>query len=342
MSDLVTPGPIETEAQLIDQMTTPTPEVEAAVSQLGGDILILGIAGKMGPTLGELLVRAGARKVIGVSRFSDPDARQDLEDRGIETIKADLLDEAALASLPDAPYVYQMAGHKFGSTGAESLTWAMNTLLPAQVVQRYRDSRIVYVSSGNVYKFAAVDGGGANEDDPVEPIGEYAQSRLGGERVAAHQADRLGTPLATIRLFYATELRYGIVLDIGQKVAAGEPIDLAMGYVNQLWQGDANAYLCRCFPFCSSPATTLNMTGRDVLSVRSIAEQLGELLSIEPTFVGEEASTALLGNAGRMLDELGEPTIGIDQMTNWVAGWLKTGGRTLGKPTKFESRTGKF
>ena len=333
---------LETEAQLIDQMTTPTPEVEAAVRALDGDILILGIAGKMGPTLGELLVRAGAKRVIGVSRFSDPDARQDLEDRGIETIKADLLDEQALLDLPDAPYVYQMAGHKFGSTGNEPLTWAMNTLLPAQVVSRYRDSSIVYVSSGNVYKFAPVDGCGASEADEVEPIGEYAQSRLGGERVAAHTADRLGAKLAIIRLFYATELRYGIALDIGQKVAAGEPIDLTMGYVNQLWQGDANEYLCRCFPFCTSPTQTLNMTGREVLSVKSIAESIGQTLSIDPTFVGKEAPTALLGNSSKMLDALGEPRIGIEQITAWVAGWLKAGGRTLGKPTKFESRTGKF
>lgn len=342
MSDVSTLERIETEAQLIDQMTTPTTEVEAAVRLLDGDIVILGIAGKMGPTLGELLVRAGAKRVIGVSRFSDPASRQDIEDRGIETVRADLLDEGALADLPDAPYVYQMAGHKFGSTGHESLTWAMNTLLPAQVVSRYRDSRIVYVSSGNVYEFAPTDGPGATETDAVEPIGEYAQSRLGGERVAAHQAARFDTKLAIIRLFYATELRYGIVLDIGQKVAAGEPIDLTMGHVNQLWQGDANAYLARSFPLCESPARTLNMTGREVLSVRSIAKSLGEALSIEPVFVGEEASTALLGDASRMIDTLGEPRVGIDLIIAWVAGWLASGGRTLGKPTKFESRTGKF
>lgn len=333
---------IETEAQLIDQMTTPTPEVEAAVRELDGDIVILGIAGKMGPTLGELLVRAGANRVIGVSRFSDPVSRQDLEDRGIETVKADLLDDDALAALPDAPYVYQMAGHKFGSTGNPTLTWGMNTLLPARVVSRYRDAKIVYVSSGNVYAFAPTDGNGATETDPVEPIGEYAQSRLGGERVAAHEADRLGAKLAIIRLFYATELRYGIVLDIGQKVAAGEPIDLAMGHVNQLWQGDANGYLCRCFPFCSSPTTTLNMTGREVVPVRTIAERIGRALSIEPVFTGTEAPTALLGDASRMLDTLGDPRVGIDQIIAWVAGWLEAGGRTLGKPTKFESRTGKF
>jgi len=334
--------PIETEEQLIDQMTTPTPEVESAVRSLDGDVVILGIAGKMGPTLGELLVRAGANRVIGVSRFSDPASRQDLEDRGIETVKADLLDDRAMQELPDAPFVYQMAGQKFGSTGNESLTWTMNTLLPAKVVSRYRDSRIVYVSSGNVYKFASTDGGGSTETDPVEPIGEYAQSRLGGERVAAYQASIYDTRLAIIRLFYATELRYGIVLDIGQKVIAQKPIDLTMGYVNQLWQGDANAFLARSFPFCESPARTLNMTGQEVISVRAIAEALGEALSVEPRFVGECARTALLGDASPMIDALGEPPVGIDQIIVWVASWLMSGGKTLGKPTKFESRTGKF
>jgi nucleoside-diphosphate-sugar epimerase len=342
VSDTRTFGPIETEEQLIDQMTTPTPEVEAAVQSLDGDILILGIAGKMGPTLGELLVRAEANRVIGVSRFSDPASRQDLEDRGIETIKADLLDDRAIQELPDAPFVYQMAGYKFGSTGNESLTWAMNTLLPANVVSRYRDSRIVYVSSGNVYKFASTGGTGSTETDPVEPIGEYAQSRLGGERVAAYQASLYDTRLSIIRLFYATELRYGIVLDIGQKVLAQEPIDLTMGYVNQLWQGDANAFLARSFPFCESPARTLNMTGRGVIPVRAIAEALGEALSVAPMFVGECAPTALLGDASPMIDALGEPPVGIDQIIAWVASWLVSGGKTLGKPTKFESRTGKF
>ncbi len=335
-------APLETEEQLVAQMTTPTPEVEAAVRELGGDILILGIAGKMGPSLGELLLKAGAKRVIGVSRFSNPDSRQDLEDRGIDTVQADLLDETALAGLPDAPYVYQMAGHKFGATGNEPLTWAMNTLLPAQVVSRYRNSRIVYVSSGNVYKYASTDGAGATETDPVEPIGEYAESRLGGERVATHQADRFGTKLVIFRLFYATELRYGIVLDIGQKVSKGEPIDLTMGHVNQLWQGDANGYLARSFPLCESPAQTLNMTGREVISVRSIAESLGEALSRPPVFEGEEAPTALLGDASRLTDVLGEPRIRIDQIIAWVAGWLAGGGRTLGKPTQFESRTGNF
>ncbi len=332
---------IETEAQLIDQMTTPSPEVKAAVRALDGDIAILGISGKMGPTLGELLVRAGASRIIGVSRFSDPDAQADLEARGIETRKADLLDDETLNALPDVPYVYLMAGHKFGSTGNESLTWAMNALLPAKVMKRYPAAKVVYVSSGNVYRFTPVDRG-AIETDPVDPIGEYAQSRLGGERVAEHLSASQGTDLAIIRLFYATELRYGILLDIGQRVLADETIDLSMGYVNQIWQGDANAYLARSFPLCGTPARIWNMTGAEILSVRDMAEQFGARLGRKPKFAGEEEPTALLGDASAMLDRLGPPKVGLDEMVTWVAGWLERDGRTLGKPTKYESRSGRF
>ncbi len=332
---------IETEAQLIDQMTTPSPEVAEAVGSLDGDVAILGISGKMGPTLGELLVRAGASRVIGVSRFSDSQAQADLDARGIETIKADLLDDEALGALPDVPYIYLMAGHKFGSTGNESLTWAMNTLLPAKVMKRFSKSKVVYVSSGNVYRFSAV-GRGSFEGDPVEPIGEYAQSRLGGERVAEHLSSSQGTELAIIRLFYATELRYGILLDIGQRVLAGEEIDLSMGYVNQIWQGDANAYLARAFPLCGTPACIWNMTGPEILSVKELAIQFGRRLGREPRFVGEEADTALLGDASALVSRLGTPGIGVDEMMTWVADWLERGGRTLGKPTKYESRSGRF
>ena len=218
----------------------------------------------------------------------------------------------------------------------------MNTLLPARVVSRYSNSKIVYVSSGNVYQFAQTTGAGSAETDEVEPIGEYAQSRLGGERVAAFEADRLGTELAIVRLFYATELRYGIVLDIGQKVAAGEPVDLTMGYVNQIWQGDANAYLARALPLSTSPPAILNMTGPDVISVREIALALGERLGVDPVFEGEESSTALLGDSSRLFELLGPPATQLIQIVDWVAEWVKMGGRSLGKPTKYESRSGTF
>lgn len=332
---------IETEAQLIDQMTTPSPEVEAAVRALDGDVAILGISGKMGPTLGELLVRAGAGRVIGVSRFSDPGARSGLEARGIETHQADLLEDDALASLPDVPYVYLMAGHKFGATGNEPLTWAINTLLPAKVLRRFAGSKVIYVSSGNVYRFAAVDRA-STESDPVDPVGEYAQSRLGGERLAEHLSASQKTKLAIIRLFYATELRYGILLDIGQRVLNDEAIDLSMGFCSQIWQGDANAYLARAFPLCGSPCRIWNLTGPDTLSVRALAESFGERFGRAPMFVGENEPTALLGDASALISELGPPKVGVETMVAWMADWLLRGGRTLGKPTKYESRTGRF
>lgn len=223
---------IASEAELIDQMTTPTPEVEAAVDRLDGEILLLGVGGKMGPSLAELLVRAGARQVLGVSRFSDPAQRRYLEDVGVETIACDLLDPGALKQLPDARNIFLLAGFKFGATGNEDTTWAMNTWLPGRVLERYADARIIYVSSGNVYAYADYRGPGAAEDGALDPVGEYAQSRLGGERVASYAARVQGTPLLIVRLFYATELRYGIVHDIAWKVWTREPIDLAMGLIN--------------------------------------------------------------------------------------------------------------
>ena len=336
------PPLIDSEEALVEVMTRPSPEVEAAVRTAAGDILILGVAGKMGPTLAELLVRSGARRVIGVSRFSDASAQAHLQRVGVHTIQADLLDEAALDSLPDAACVYLMAGFKFGATGNESLTWAMNAYLPPRVIARYRDARIVYVSSGNVCAYVPVDGRGADEEAALDPVGEYAQSRLGGERLATWMAQRVGAELFIARLFYATELRYGIVHDIAHKVRARIPIDLAMGHVNQIWQGDANAYLARALPLCTDPATALNMTGGDVLSVRELARTLGEKLGVDPVFEGAESDTALLGDASALFERLGPPPTPIADVVEWVAHWVETGGSSLGKPTKYDSRTGSF
>jgi len=333
---------LDTEAQLIEQMTTPSPQVREAVARLEGPVLILGAAGKMGPTLAELLVRAGARQVIGVSRFSDHWQRDYLSTIGVKTLQADLLDPQALASLPETPYIFMLAGFKFGASGDPSLTWAMNTYLPAQVVQRFPHARIIYVSSGNVYAYTPATGPGAGEEGEVGPVGEYAQSRLGGERLAQFMALRQGTPLAIVRLFYATELRYGILHDLAWKVWKEQPIDLGMGQVNQLWQGDANAYLCRLFPLCSSPAAVINMTGPQTLSVRQLALDLGAALGTEPLFTGEESPTALLGDASRLIAQFGPPAISIPQIIHWLAHWVKRGGPSLGKPTKYESRSGRF
>ena len=334
--------PIENETALVDRMTQPIPEVQDAVSGIDGEIMILGIAGKMGLTLGELLVRSGASGVIGVSRFSNPADRNYLEARGIRTVRCDLIDDDALRGLPDAGHIILLAGHKFGSTGNEPLTWAMNALLPGKVMQRFPDSRIVYVSSGNVYRFVSPDTGGSVESSPLDPIGEYAQSRLGGERLAAYYAERNGTPLAVIRLFYATELRYGVFLDIAQRVWIGQPIDLSMGYVNQIWQGDANAYLARSFPLCESPARVLNLTGPDLLGVRDVALKFGALMGRTPAFEGEERPTALLGDSRALFDLLGLPRTSSDEMMEWVAAWVIHGGPTLGKPTRYEARNGQF
>jgi nucleoside-diphosphate-sugar epimerase len=337
-----TVDPIGNETALIDRMTQPIPEVQEAVSGIGGEVMILGIAGKMGLTLGELLVRSGARGVIGVSRFSNPADRNYLEARGIRTVRCDLIDDNALRGLPDAGHIILLAGHKFGSTGNEPLTWAMNALLPGKVMQRFPDARIVYVSSGNVYRFVSPDTGGAVESSALDPIGEYAQSRLGGERLAAYYAERNDTPLAVIRLFYATELRYGVFLDIAQRVWSEQPIDLSMGYVNQIWQGDANAYLARSFPLCESPARVLNLTGPDLLHVRDVALKLGALMGREPAFAGEERPTALLGNSRALFDLMGLPRTSSDEMMEWVAAWVMNAGPTLGKPTKYEARNGQF
>ncbi len=333
---------ISTEEELISVMTEPSSDVITAISQIKGTIMLLGVSGKMGPTLAELLIRAGARHVIGVSRFSDSGQREYLDSLGVETIQCDLLDDQALRALPEIEHSFLLAGHKFGSTGNKPATWAMNALLPAKVIQRFPRSKIVYVSSGNVYRFTPASSGGSKEADPLEPIGEYAQSRLGGERLLQYYSTHRGTSVAILRLFYATELRYGIILDIAQKIKSRKPIDLTMGYINQIWQGDANSYLARCFPLCQSPAIILNLTGPEILSVREIAIELGGLMSIEPVFQGTESETALLGDASLMVSGFGPPSVLPSQIIRWVAHWVMNEMPTLNKPTKFEVRTGEF
>ena len=334
--------PIETEDALVERMTRPSEEVREALRQLNGPVLLLGAGGKMGPSLAELLVRGGAPRVIAVSRFSRGQERRYLEGIGVETISADLLDGGALAALPEAPFVFLLAGYKFGATGNEGATWGTNAWMPGQVVRRYSQSRIVYVSSGNVYAFAPAAGTGSGEDGDLGPVGEYAWSRLGGERVAAYWSARQGTPVAIARLFYATELRYGIIHDIAWKVWRREPVDLRMGHVNQIWQGDANAYLARLFPLCSSPPAVINITGPQVLAVRRIALDLGRELGVEPQFAGAEEESALLGDASGLVARLGPPAVSPQRIIRWMARWVRAGGSSLGKPTGYESRQGRF
>ena len=338
---------IKTEVQLESYLSEPTDEVIAAVAALEGDILILGVGGKMGPTLAKQAKRAIdhagiAKKVIGVSRFSTPGVQEGLHEAGIETITADLLSEDCLRNLPDTQNVILMAGRKFGSTGNESLTWAMNSYMPGRVAEKFQTSRLVVFSTGNVYPLTPVSHGGATESAPVAPIGEYAQSCLSRERICTYFSSRFGTPMAILRLNYAIDLRYGILLDIAEKVYAEEVISLQMGSVNVIWQGDANAIALRAFAHCQSPPLVLNVTGPETVSIRYLASCFSTLFNKPPRFEGEETATALLSNASRCHQLFGYPRISLGQMIEWVAEWVRIGGTTLRKPTHFEVRDGKF
>ncbi len=307
-----------------------------------GDLLILGAGGKMGPTLAMRARRASRGRVIAAARFSDSALHQRLEDAGIETVKTDLLEPGALASLPDVPNVIFMAAMKFGTTGAEHLTWAMNTFLPGLVAERYRLSKIVAFSTGNVYPLVPVGEGGAEESMAAAPVGEYAQSALGRERMFQYGSIKYGTRVVLLRLNYAIDLRYGVLLDIGRKVFEGSPVNLSMGFVNVIWQGDANSMCLRSFAHCQSPPLVLNITGPETVAVRDIARAFGERFEKQPMFEGVEADTALLNNCRRSVELFGRPKVSLDQMIEWVADWIASGGATLGKPTHFEARDGRF
>ena len=341
------PPLIKTEVQLASYLSEPTTEVVEEIAALEGDILILGVGGKMGPTLAKQAKRAVdaagvSKRVIGVSRFSTPGVREALHEDGIETIVANLLSEECLQNLPDTQNVILMAGRKFGSIDNESLTWAMNGYMPGRVAEKFRSSRLVVFSTGNVYPLTPVSHGGATENSPVGPIGEYAQSCLSRERICTYFSSQFGTPMAILRLNYAIDLRYGILLDIAKKVYAEEPISLQMGNVNVIWQGDANAIALRAFSHCQSPPLVLNVTGPETVSIRYLASCFGAIFNKSPHFAGEEASTALLSNASRCHQLFGYPRVSLGQMIEWVAEWVRIGGETLHKPTHFEVRDGKF
>lgn len=333
--------------QLEDLLSAPTPGVVEALGRLDGDILILGVGGKMGPTLARMARRAldqagSRREVIGVARFSEPGLETSLQQSGIRTIRADLLNPSQLAGLPDAPLVVYMAGMKFGSTGQEPKTWAVNALAPGLVGLRYPQSRIAAFSTGNVYGLTPVDRGGSKEDDQPQPCGEYAMSCLGRERILQSLSQDQGTPMVLLRLNYAIETRYGVLVDLARKVQARELIDLTVGAVNVIWQGDANAQTLQALEHAESPALILNLTGPEQLSVRQLAERFGELLGVPPVFRGTESPEALLSDASRARDLFGPPQVGVDRLVVWVADWVKRGGPFLDKPTKFEVADGKF
>jgi hypothetical protein len=338
---------ISSEQQLEDLLSEPSTADAGAMAEMDGDLMILGVAGKMGPSLARRARRACelaavSKRIIGVARFSEPGVRESLEAAGIETVTADLLAPGALSSLPDAPNVLYMAARKFGSTGAEHLTWAMNTLLPGLVAERYAVSRIVAFSTGNVYPLVPVASGGATEDVTPGPLGEYAQSALGRERIFEFFSRRNQTRIALLRLNYAIDLRYGVLLDIGEKVFARRPVSVTMGYVNVIWQGDANSIALRSFGLCQSPPAVLNLTGPETVKVREIARKFGERFGIEPVFESTEADTALLSDAARCHQIFGCPHVSIGEMIEWVADWIKMGGSNLSKPTHFETRDGRF
>jgi len=338
---------ISDEVQLEDLLSEPTPEVIAALGELKGDLLILGVGGKIGPSLARMAKRAseaaGARRrIIGVALFESEQARTDLEREGIESIHGDLLDRSFLEGLPDAPNVIFMAGMKFGSVKNLPLTWAINCYLPGLIAERFRRSRIVAFSTGCVYPLVPVHSGGSLESDPPQPVGEYAQSCLGRERMFEYASRTYGTRVTLVRLNYAVEMRYGVLVDIAQKVFAEEPIDLSMGHVNVIWQGDVNAMVLRSLLHCQSPATVLNVTGPETVAVRWLAHEFGSLFSKRPQFVNQESDTALLSNAARAFGLFGYPRVPLHVLIRWTADWIANGRPLLHKPTHFEVRNGKF
>jgi nucleoside-diphosphate-sugar epimerase len=338
---------IESTEQLEQLLSEPTEAVIETMRRLDGDIILVGVGGKIGPSLAEMAKRASdlagvKRRVIGVSRFSTRGDEAKLNACGVETIRCDLLDEDAVARLPAVPNVVYLAGLKFGSSHQAASTWAMNSYLPVVICRKFRSSRIVAYSTGTVYGLTDRADEGSKETDRPQPVGEYAMSCLGRERMFEYFSRAWGIPVALIRLFYACEMRYGVLVDLAQKVLAGEPIDLAMGYFNIIWQGDNNAMTLLAFEHVASPPLVLNVTGPEVLGIREVAEAMGRRLGRKPEFRGTESATANLGNAANAHQLFGRPRISAGQLTDWAADWVKRGGANLGKPTHFEVRDGQY
>ena len=337
------------EEELDALLSAPREATIAALARAPGDIIVLGAGGKMGPTLARMAARArdeadtsSRRRIIAVSRFSATGCEQSLRDAGVDTIRCDLLDRNAVARLPDVPNIVFMAGQKFGTHDDPSRTWMMNVVGPAICAERFAGSRTVVFSTGNVYPLTPAGAGGARESDPVAPIGEYAQTCVGRERVFEHFAATRNTKLVIVRLNYAIALRYGVLTDLALKVAYGHAIPLGMGQVNVIWQGDANRAALELLPHASSPPTVVNVTGPATLSVRALASALGVRLGREPIFEGTESPDALLSNTSKMRALLGDPEIDVDTMLDWTADWVRRERPLLGSATHFEARDGEF
>ena len=338
-----------TEVELDDRLSEPRDATIDALRRAPGDVVVLGAGGKMGPTLARMAARAGhvadgtrRRRVIAVSRFTSAGVARALEQHGVETIQCDLIDPAAVERLPDAPNVVFMAGQKFGTSDAPSRTWMMNVVVPAYCARRYTGARIVAFSTGNVYPLVPVRSGGASEITGPAPVGEYAASCLGRERIFEFYSATRQTRVAIVRLNYAIDLRYGVLTDLAQRVMRKEPVPIAMGHVNVIWQGDANRAALELLPLAASPPLVVNVSGAETLSVRALAIELGKRLGVDPGFRGVEASDALLSNTSRFRETLGEPELTVDTMLDWVAEWVRAGRPLLGKPTHFETRDGAF
>lgn len=344
---VIFPDTINNERQLEELLSRPTAEVVEFFKTLDGDLIFLGIAGKIGPSIARMAKRACeeagvTKRLLGVSRFSNKQEQDLIESFGIEIIRGDLLEPDFIKSLPQVKNVIFLAGMKFGAEGNLSLTWAMNTYVPALVAAHFKDSRIVAFSTGCVYPLVEIGTGGSVEQDRPVAIGEYAQSCLGRERMFEYGSIKYGTPVSLIRLNYAVEMRYGVLVDVASKVKNEEPIDLSMGYFNVIWQGDMNAMSLLSLSQCTTPAKIINLTGPETLSVRQVALEFGELFGKTPKLIGEESPTALLSNSGFSHGLFGKPKVFPEQIIEWIANWISHRNRLLNKQTHFEVRNGKY
>lgn len=338
---------INTEADLDAALATPSHALVEDLQKLNGDITVLGAGGKLGPSLVALVVRGlaaagSAARVTAVSRFADDALAERVRATGAEVIKADVNDDDQLQQLPDSPNVIFLVGAKFGTTGGEAATWMTNTYLPGRVAQRFAGSRIAALSTGNVYPLSPAGGPGCDETDPVGPVGEYAMSCLGRERVMTHFGISNDTPISLLRLNYAVELRYGVLVDLATAIAAGDPVDVTMGYVNVVWQGFCNEVILRSLLQASTPPEVINLTGTETLSVRWLATQLGERIGRPAKIVGTEADTALLSDASKCAGLFGPSPTDISTLLDLTADWVLAGGRRWSKPTHFQTRDGRF
>jgi len=345
MPDL--PDVIENEDVLDELLSQPSDALVALMSRLEGDVTILGVGGKIGVSLATQAVKAigkaGSKaRVIGVDLFGDPAPKEKLDAVGVETVACDLLDRAAISKLTVTPNVVYMAGRKFGTEGSEDLTWALNTLLPANVCEHYTTSRIVAFSTGCVYPLVTADSGGATEATPPAPVGEYAQSCLGRERTFQYYSARKGLQVCLFRLNYSVDLRYGVLYDIASAIAEGRPVNASVRHFNVIWQGDACDQALRCLEHCGSPAELMNVTGPEMLKTRDVATKMGELMGKPVAFEGEDAGVAYLSDSSKAMKLFGPPGVGAEKLIAWQADWVKRGGRSLGKPTHFEVSDGKY